>query len=298
MTPSGCVLKFLRNGAAPVALSLFAFSVFSAPAIALDAASKAARVALLEQSSNPFSSLVGEPRRKRSGQRLNGKIERYVLAADDRSFLFEDLVGEARIKFLCHPGDTRVECVIDPFGPAEEIYSVAPNRAPRGDTIYKNTEGETLLRIASYGGATVYWPGENEGAAASKSFGETKSLTLPYADYETAMLRAQNATAMISAVTGAPIVFDIGKRPADEDETGAVLADAVVLATKAIKRVAADPTGARILSNRISVVRFSRGAAAAYVLDGDTLTITYSPKQGLNGRPTSSAIRNYLESVL
>ncbi|MEM9496060.1 MAG: DUF4908 domain-containing protein [Pseudomonadota bacterium] len=247
---------------------------------------------------DPFSALVGKGNRQREDRRGEARIERYVLAADDRSFLFEDRSGAARIKFLCSGEDARVECVIDPFGPAEEIHLLSANRAPRGDVIYKDDDGKTLLRIASYGGATVYWPGEAQGAAASKSFGESKKLDLPFADYDTAMRRAHNATAIISAATGAAIVFDIGARPVREGENNAVLADAVVVAAKALVGVAGDKTGARALGARVSTVSFVAGETPGVTLDGKDLAITYMRFGGLEARPSSSVLRRHLEASL
>lgn len=247
---------------------------------------------------NPFSELVGEKRERRSDRAGRVRIERYVLASDDRAFLLEDRSGEARVKFLCGPDDPRLDCAIDPEGPAAEIYELTATRGPRGDVFYKTAEGETMLRIASYGGATVFWPGEAQGLAASKSFGDDEALRLAFADYDTAKRRAQSATAIISAMTGAPIVFDVGAPPADEDANVAVLADAVVRAAKGVKNVADDPTGARIIANRIKHVSFAAGDAPGVELDGRRLTIRYVPGGDVDGRPSSAAVARFLENAL
>ncbi len=254
-------------------------------------------VVLIARSSDPFSALVGKRKRSRNAQEARSKIELYVLAADDRSFLFEDLTSEVRVQFLCGENDPRLECIIDPYGPAAEIYRLTSNRGPRGDVIYKNDEGETLLRIASYGGATVFWPGDNQGSAASKSFGETRTLALIFEDFDTALRRASSATALISAATGAPIVFNVGEAP-PEGQNAAVLADAVVMAAKAIKLVAADPTGARIIASRIEEVQFEAAEAPSLTLDEHVLKIQYAPTGGVESRPSSSAIRRFLEDAL
>jgi len=250
------------------------------------------------QSSDPFSALVGKRKKRRADRAVRSKIERYVLATDDRSFLFEASANEARIKFLCSAGDPRIECAIDSHGPAEEIYRLTPNRGPRGDIIYRNYQDETLLRIASYGGATVFWPGDREGSAASKSFGDVAGLTLSGADYETAMRRAHSATALISAATGAPIVFHIGPPPAGEAQNAAVLADAVVMAAKALHGVAADPTGARIIANRISHIRFEAAEEPGVALEDQTWKINYIPVGDIEARPSSAALRQFLEESL
>lgn len=287
------------------------------------------------RAANPFSALVGE-RRDRRRETSGAGVERYVLASDDRAFLFVDNKETARVKFLCADDDPRLECRLDPAAPAPEIYLLDPVRGPRGDVIYKNAEGDALLRIASYGGATVFWPGAPDGAAASKSFGEADALRLTPHGRRTAERRAASATAIISALTGAPIVFEISGAPrpptavaelAADAETDAVmagltafsarsppapalraessvvddatvLADAIVRAAIAVEGVADDPTGARILASRIERVVFLEGPRPALNLEGRRLSVTYVPNRDVAGRPSSRAIERFLEDRL
>ena len=248
--------------------------------------------------SDPFSALVGKRGERRKERAARGKVERYVLASDDRAFLFEDQSSEARVKFLCAQADPRIGCVIDPDGPSPEIYILEPTRGPRGDIIYKNAQGDALLRIASYGGATVFWPGESQGLAASKSFGDDQSLILPFAGYDAALRRAQGATAILSAATGAPIIFDIGAAPVSEGANAAVLADAVIVAAKAIKGVADDPTGARIIASRIKKAVFIADSMPGVLLNETVLEIRYAPLLDIKGRPSSAEITHFLEETL
>ncbi len=276
-------------GARLAALTLAASAAFAVPA-------SVAAQQVPSADANPFSALVGERQGRREARSQRSKIERYVLASDDRAFLFEDRGGEARVKFLCGPSDQRLDCVIDREGPAAEIYLLSAIRAPRGDVIYKNAEGDTFLRIASYGGATVYWPGETQGAGASKSFGDDTSLALEHTSYETVLRRAQGGTALISALTGAPIVFDPGKLDLSTDHS--VLADAVVTAAKGLKTVADDPTGARVIASRIGRVSFIRDTAPSVVLNENILEIRYVPDRDIRGRPSSASVAHYLEETL
>ena len=254
--------------------------------------------AVQAQSSDPFSALVGKRRPRQAERAMRGEVERYVLAGDDRAFLFEDRTSEARVMFLCAQEDPRIACLIDSAGPAPEIYVLTPTRGPRGDVIYKNRKGDSLLRIASYGGATVFWPGESIGLAASKSFGDDSSLTLPFADFEAATRRAQGATAILSAITGAPIVFDIGPAPNAEGQRSSVLADSVIVTAKAVKNVADDPTGARIIASRIKKVDFIPADAPSVLLNETVLEIRYTPELDLGGRPSSAEITRFLEESL
>jgi hypothetical protein len=263
----------------------------------MPAAAQTGPVAARAQDDNPFSALVGERRNRNARRASRATIERYVLASDDRAFLFEDLGGEARVKFLCGASDPRLECRLDPEGPSSEIYLLTATRAPRGDVIYKNTQGDTFLRIASYGGATVYWPGETQGLGASRSFGDNHTLTLMLAGVDTARRRAQSATAVISATVGEPVIFDAGPLP-NEAMDASVLADAIMTAAKGVYSVAEDPTGARVFASRIDKVSFVRSQVPGVELTGRILEIRYDPTQDVLGRPSSAAVARYLEESL
>lgn len=258
---------------------------------------------------DPFSALVGDKRESRKTGRAAPKIERFTVAADGRLFLLEGGAGEARMKFLCTDDDPRLDCRIDPAGAAEEIHLVSGVRGPRGDVIYRNRQGDMLLRLTSYGGATVFWPGEAQGQPASRSYGEDESLTLPPADRQAAERRGRTATAVLSAATGEPIIFDVGSAaspPALSDAAGEaavapradVLADAVVRVAVGMRRVAADPTGARILGVRVKSVEFRPGTGPLLSLDGGKLIVVYDPAGDVAGRPSSVAVTRFLEESL
>ena len=251
-------------------------------------------------SADPFAALVGKKRERSDRRTARITHEKYVLASDDRVFLFEEHahLNEARVKFLCGPADLRLDCTLDAETQAAEIYRLQPTRGPRGDIIYKDAAGGTMLRIASYGGATVFWPGEDRGFAASKSFGDDGLLRLGFESYGTAVRRAQAATAVVSAATGAPIVFDIGAPPPGENPNASVLADAVVRAANGIKNVADDPTGARIIASRVRKVLFAPAAAPGVELDSEVLKVLYAQDGDIEGRPSSAAIALFLEETL
>ena len=259
-----------------------------------------ASIALAQQSSsNPFSALVGDRRERRTERQSNAKVERYVLATDNRALLIQSRTRTARVTFLCGPDDQRLDCRLDPTAPAAEIFLLAVTRGPRGDLIFKDAQGDTLLRLASYGGATVFWPGETQGIAASKSFWDDNALELTAQSLETVRRRANSATAFVSAMTGTPITFDIGE--ISDGGTGdnlGVLADAIIRTAIAIETVSADPIGVRILADRITQVSFAIGSAPNVKVEDRTLIISYVPDQDIAGRPSSRAIERFLEESL
>lgn len=251
------------------------------------------------QSDNPFSALVGRRRARRATVERRGRVDRYILAADDRALLFEDRASSARVQFLCGEGDTRIDCTFDTTVATPEILEVISTRGPRGDVIYKSRQNEIVLRIASYGGATVYWPGRADGAAASKSFGDDRHLDLPPASLDAVVRRTSRGTAVVSARVGAPITFVVDVANASEDGDYGVLADSITRTAAALMRIARDPTSAQILANGVEWVRFVASAERPeIVLDNKILTIRYAPNADIAGRLSSFEVRNFLENRL
>jgi hypothetical protein len=269
-----------------------------AAAASLLAAAHAQSVAPSSLRADPFAALVGKRKPAEERAAASASVERYVIATDDRVFLFSSGGGEGRLKFLCGDADRRLSCVIDAVNPAEEIHQLTAARVSRGDVIWRNREGQTLLRVAAYGGVTVFWPGDARGHAASKSFGEDPPLILEFATIETARARAQAATALISAKVGAPIVFDIGDPGPDGADGASVLADAVVRAADGVAAVAEDPTGARVISARIRQIRFRPMAGPSLGIDSNELTVGYNPSADIGGRPSAARVARFLEESL
>ncbi|MEQ8178717.1 MAG: DUF4908 domain-containing protein [Amphiplicatus sp.] len=242
--------KLLTAGLIGAAATLMAAALAAIPARA-EAAS-----AQVQTTDDPFSSLVGK-RRERAARDAH-EIERYVTTTGEREFLLETDGDAARIKFLCSENDPRLDCRIDPEGPAEEIFLLTTMRASRGELLFRDSEGGTVLRIAPHGGATVNWPGELTEKGASKSYtDETGPLALAPAHRSAAHRRAQGAAAHLSALTGSPIVFDVGV-PADLLASAAIAPPAELSARQSF--AAAAPAA---VSDRLAADSFAESESPA-----------------------------------
>ncbi|MBB5517929.1 DUF4908 domain-containing protein [Amphiplicatus metriothermophilus] len=279
------------------------------------------RAVQIQVDDNPFSTLVGK-RRERALRDEIPTVERFITASGERAFLLMRGNREARIQFLCAPGERRIDCQIDPDGRAEEIYALRMMRGPRGDLLFKDAEGETVLRITVHGGASVLWPGETQRRGAYRSVnGAGEALELAAADRAAALRRAERAGRLLSERVRADIRFVIpaaeeGRRAGDAlalapqsfaeegaarvaaNEDASVLADAIVRVAAGMSRVADDPTGARVLGARIATVRFTPAGAPSLALEGDALVVAYNAAQGAEGRPSSGAVARFLEESL
>jgi len=245
---------------------------------------------------NPFNALVGGKRKPRK-RFQRGQVTRYVIPDDDRAFLFQDMGDEGLLRFQCAEDDLRFECRIAPSGLASEIFRVQPIRAPRGDIVYKTAGGKTLLRIASYGGATVWWPGLDTGEVVARSITNVSAIEPAPMTRAAVQERAMRAMTLLRTMTGHSLAFEVIDPPTEPGEL-AVLGEAIALAAKGIAMVADDPIGARVVADRLDFVTLTQGAAADVRLNERSLQIWYNPRIGVNGRVPSAEIFDYLEKNL
>ncbi len=250
------------------------------------------------ESDDPFSALVG----KKRGRSFEGdaavRVERYVTASQERVFLISRDGKEARMKFLCAEDDPRIDCVIDPLRSAEEIFLLTAETGSRGDAVFRDDKGATFLTIAAYGGATVTWPGEKSGLAASKSYGEETSLRLPFADIATAERRACLASAHLSARARSAILVEFDEPAIDPASGAGVLADAIARAASGVATVASDEAGAAAVARRLERVLLIAAEAPEISMDGKVLEVRYNPALDIAGRPSSADVARFLEETL
>ena len=242
--------------------------------------------------------LIDKDQQGQAGQNHSLRREKYVLVTQDRSFFFETGGGEGRLKFLCAENDPRLECWIDEERPAPEIYLVTSTRGARGDIIYKSEGGQMRLRIASYGGATVYWPGDAEGSAASRSFDSATPLLLEPMTAIAVHHRLRAASDYLSQKIGTKIVFETDQRPERRGSDYSVLADAIMMAVKALSALAEDEAGSSILARRLQKVRFIKAEKPYSVFKAGALDIFYVPDLDVKGRQSSRALLVSLEKIL
>lgn len=165
-----------------------------------------------------------------------------------------------------------------------EIWSLQPQAAPRGDIIYKNDLGQTVLRATRLGGLTVFTDARPGGSAAALS-GQATPLRLPIVGTQQLLERMAVASVRASRAARRLIPFDADADPSST----ALFADSAMITAETMVRIARRPDGARILA-RVRKVQLVQGPRASVALAGETVRITIAPGQGLGGRPSSDRI--------
>lgn len=172
------------------------------------------------------------------------------------------------------------------FDNSAEIWVLSPQQASRGDVVYRNDLGEPVLRVTKLGGMILFTDDAPMGAAAALS-GRAPSIQPPaIISFNVFVQRVTLASARASRAAQHLVEFSTVQdvRP----ETSVLAADSATVVAEAFERMARK--GDRSALARIFRVLLAEGGKPAAVFKDGALTITYSPDQGLAGRPSSKRI--------
>jgi len=170
------------------------------------------------------------------------------------------------------------------FESSPEVWVLKPQPAPRGDVIYKNDLGEPVLRATRLGGVTVFTDHRPGGEAAALA-GTGSPFRLIPLESQALLERLGQASLRASRAARHLILFDAEATPA----SSAVIADAALVASVAVTRLADRPQGRGRLAG-LKRVFLEQGKRVSAVFQKGTLKITVTPNQGLAGRPSSGRI--------
>jgi hypothetical protein len=176
------------------------------------------------------------------------------------------------------------------FEGSNEVWALTPQVAPRGDVIFKNDVGETVLRLSRLGGLTVFTAARPEGAAAALD-GVSRALRPPSMETIAASNRMKAASDKASQAVRRQIWVEA---PDLTNESVVSLAvDAAVVAVDAFVRVSKSSRDAPALA-RIGRVLVVEGDKPSATVNQRTLVITIVPERGVAGRPSSAKIMSVL----
>ncbi|PZT99222.1 MAG: DUF4908 domain-containing protein [Brevundimonas sp.] len=170
------------------------------------------------------------------------------------------------------------------FERSTEVWVLRPTPAPRGDIIYRNDNGDQVLRVTPNGGVTLYTTATPQGSPASR-VGEAQGLagaTLTGAQLVDYFMRQSYRA---SQAMGRLIVIDVDIQPGSEQ----VAADTVSAASDAIVRMARSSNLRGQVERVRRVVVSDQGRPGVSLIQG-TLRIVIDADAGVAGRPSSARI--------
>ena len=171
------------------------------------------------------------------------------------------------------------------FERSTEIWVLRPTPAPRGDILYRNDNGDQILRVTPDGGMTLYTTSAPQGSPVSRA-GDAASLLAPSMTAVQMWNYIVRQSGRASSALGRLIQVDVDIQPGSE----AVAADALSTAVDAIVRMARS-SNLRAETNKVRrIVVTDQGGASQATLSRGTLRIAVNPRAGVAGRPSSARI--------
>lgn len=171
------------------------------------------------------------------------------------------------------------------FEGSAEVWVLSAQYAPRGDILYKNDLGRTMVRLTRVGGLTIFTSERPDGAAAAAA-GPSAPLKLSvlspgqlFKVLTVASGRASHAAQRLIPV----------EAPAVTPESSAVIGDAALVAAEAVVRLSRRGDG-RALLGKVGKIVITEGARPGVFLDGGALRVIVTPSLYLSGRPSSDRI--------
>jgi hypothetical protein len=170
------------------------------------------------------------------------------------------------------------------FERRDETWVLRATAVPRGDVIYRNDEGQQILRMSPGGGVTVYTTRAPGGSPASFT-GAGEPLQLPSMGPAQLFQLMTRRSAMLSQTMGRLIEINVDT---DEEAEGLTV-EALMLSTDAVLRIARSPTGRASLSQLRRIV-IAQGSSASASYSRGELRIVVAPVRGVAGRPSSARV--------
>jgi Domain of unknown function (DUF4908) len=184
------------------------------------------------------------------------------------------------------------------FDASPEILLLTPVAATRGDTIYRVSNGNIVLRGTPFGALTLFSQGHETGvplvrtgAAASllprnRTMEEVNALATALEQH---LVRAHQVAVAVSIPKPDKLTLQSALN---------TLGDAIENTDLALSRVAVTPQAASDLRKMISAVKFRVGIVRGVDVDGHALIIDIVPAMQLAGRPSSYDIADRVRGAI
>jgi hypothetical protein len=172
------------------------------------------------------------------------------------------------------------------FDDSSEVWVLEPFPAPRGDTIYRNDQGEPVLRSTRLGGLTLFSDDEPEGSPAAVAGEADELLPAPAIPPGAVLQRMIQASARASRAAQHLITFSA---PSVSPQAAPLIADSATIAADALVRLTRRADGRAFLV-RLDKLVFLQGPKPDVSINGPVMQITVTPGRGFAGRPSSDRL--------
>jgi hypothetical protein len=232
-------------------------------------------------SSVPSVAPAAPPQGRLFAQPLLLPAEGLYVTNDVPNFMVDRREGQVRLRFL----------------DSEEVFYLTSEPGSLGSRVLKYDTGDVALTVAGWGGVTLYTDEIKSGIPAERQASATdfEPKPVPAKDIKPLADRLSRELNMHGA-------FSIGfltdwDALAKQSETARGLAvNSMRNATYALVQMAGESERPAIAAD-LHTVRLVEATQAGVALEKGTLVVSYAPKNGPSGRPSSLAIERALEAA-
>lgn len=178
-----------------------------------------------------------------------------------------------------------------------EVFVLYPGNASLGGRILKYDSGETALRVAGWGGITLYTDEKPDGLPAVR-IGDAIAPTLQNVSLKDMEKAAKDEMQHLVYLHRLHIAFTADwKELANDAQQRAMAFDAMENAVRGIDRFASNKKGRAALDGKVTNVYIVTAEKPTLALKSDTLVVTFNPAKHYAGRASSRAIARALSTV-
>ncbi|MDE3116641.1 MAG: DUF4908 domain-containing protein [Pseudomonadota bacterium] len=183
------------------------------------------------------------------------------------------------------------------FADNPEIFVLYADRAALGGRVLKYDTNETVIRVAGWGGITLYTDKAPNGLPATR-IGDSTPPVQPAISLDATMQAASDEAEHLAYADHLNVSFSTNWNSlADDAHLRALCFDTIQNTGRGLERFAATPAGAYALSSRVTAVLIQTSGRPTLELKNGQLIVTYDPRQGYAGRASSRAIARALGTI-
>lgn len=178
-----------------------------------------------------------------------------------------------------------------------EIFVLYADHASLGGRVLKYDSGETALRVAGWGGITLYTDKQPGGLPAVRTADPVPSAQ-PDVSLDEVKNAASDEAEHLAYVRRLNLSFSADwSAMAGDAHLRALCFDTIENTARGIDRFAASAEGHRALAAHVSMVLVTTSGKPTLRLSGKQLTVTFDPGKGYAGRASSRAIAHALGTI-
>jgi len=218
----------------------------------------------------------------RLSQERVGDIEPGTYSAGRTSFTLDRYEDKFLVRFAGDP----------------EIYVLYPDRASLGGRVLKFDSGAVVLRVAGWGGMTLYTDGDPGGVPAERT-GDSLPPSLGLISLSEMENAAEDEAEHLAYSRRVHVNFTADWNAlAGDARLRALGFDALQNTARGIERFASSDKARGAFAKKIDQVRLALGTKPIMFLSGRTLNVTFNAQTGYIGRASSRGICRALGQVL